>query len=454
MQRSGKAMSLSTPSSCSRRFTACHFEFSPAGSHFLEPNIPKMEMRMMITISVFRISLVAAVITCVSATQIGAQLVVPSLGAIRPSNEAGGGGALGGMEFVDKVLVVYNSASTESVAVKDYYLANRPGFAGVSVLAISTYDASEVIGQSDFNNMIRHPIVNWLVAHPAKPIHYIVLLRGIPDRMVTDERTMLLASVDYLLTTAFKDLGIRTGPQYGISSTYNKRYDPITYPGTTALVMRLNMGSQAATLAYIDKLKAMGNAMSVPNVVLSAQAAGTGATKYYLDESRAFLGPSVYTIRADRDALVNAGVSGSRITFTPQAARTHITTGTDVLGYETWGTNGHLGLNYAVDGTVTFSGHSGWYLIKTVESNNGQWDKTVSHQSNFVDWFSANAFGGTNYSNTPVGAVCHVDEPSLGGVNSASYLLDWEQGFTFAEAAWDSSRTSNMMAVGDPLVTR
>jgi hypothetical protein len=67
---------------------------------------------------------------------------------------------------------------------------------------------------------------------------------------------------------------------------------------------------------------------------------------------------------------------------------------------------------------------------------------------------SANAFGGTNYSNTPVGAVCHVEEPLLTGVNSSAYLLDWEQGFVFAEAAWDSSQTPFFMAVGDPLVTR
>jgi hypothetical protein len=76
------------------------------------------------------------------------------------------------------------------------------------------------------------------------------------------------------------------------------------------------------------------------------------------------------------------------------------------------------------------------------------------YQGNFVRWFSANAFGGINYSNTPVGAVCQVEEPLLTGVNSSAYLLDWERGFIFAEAAWDSSRTPFFMAVGDPLVTR
>jgi hypothetical protein len=82
---------------------------------------------------------------------------------------------------VDKVLVVYNSSSTDSVAVKDYYIANRPGFASVSILAISTVE-TEAITQSGFETTIRQPIVDWLLAHPQKTIYYIVLLRSIPSR--------------------------------------------------------------------------------------------------------------------------------------------------------------------------------------------------------------------------------------------------------------------------------
>ena len=39
--------------------------------------------------------------------------------------------------------------------------------------------------------------------------------------------------------------------------------------------------------------------------------------------------------------------------------------------------------------------------VQTVESYNGMWDGG-GYQGNFVRWFSANAFGGINYSNTPV----------------------------------------------------
>ena len=35
----------------------------------------------------------------------------------------------------------------------------------------------------------------------------------------------------------------------------------------------------------------------------------------------------------------------------------------------------------------------------------------LSGQGNFLEWYASNAFGGANYSNTPIAAVSHVDEP-------------------------------------------
>jgi hypothetical protein len=78
----------------------------------------------------------------------------------------------------------------------------------------------------------------------------------------------------------------------------------------------------------------------------------------------------------------------------------------------------------------------------------------LNAKGNFVRWFSENAFGGTNYSNTPVGATAHTEEPYTSGIASPAFHLDWEQGFTFAEAATDSAKTQYFVAFGDPLVTR
>ena len=112
-----------------------------------------------------------------------------------------------------------------------------------------------------------------------------------------------------------------------------------------------------------------------------------------------------------------------------------------------------MGITYPVDGAVVFTGQSGWYLVETVESFNGQ--RCEPEQGTFLEWFSSNAFGGTNYSNTPIGAVTHVEEPQLGGVSDAgSYFGLWVQNRNFAHCAWNSRSTVYFQAVGDPFVKR
>ena len=131
----------------------------------------------------------------------------------------------------------------------------------------------------------------------------------------------------------------------------------------------------------------------------------------------------------------------------------HSTSKTNVGGYICWGAHSSLGGSYPTNGAVAWSGSSGWWIIETIESFNGI--RGGYGQGNFTQWFSANAFGGTNYSNTPVGAVSHTEEPSLGGVeDSATYFGLWSAGKYFAISAWNSKQTPYFQAVGDPFVTR
>ena len=93
-----------------------------------------------------------------------------------------------------------------------------------------------------------------------------------------------------------------------------------------------------------------------------------------------------------------------------------------------------------------------WWIVETVESFNGQ---RASSSGTFIKWFSSNAFGGTSYSNTPVGAVSYVDEPTAGGVNTAArYFGLWASGKNFGITAWNSRVTPYFQAVGDPLTRR
>ena len=82
------------------------------------------------------------------------------------------------------------------------------------------------------------------------------------------------------------------------------------------------------------------------------------------------------------------------------------------------------------------------------------------YQPTFIAWFSSNAFWGSNYSNTPVGAVTHIDEPGGGVENAFNYYYDWASGKSFAITAWHALYTSlggawvHCAVVGDPFVTK
>jgi hypothetical protein len=140
------------------------------------------------------------------------------------------------------------------------------------------------------------------------------------------------------------------------------------------------------------------------------------------------------------------------------------TNGINLAGYMSWGAHSLLGSYYALTNEIIWNGNSRWWAIDTIESFNGQRYYTNNGpQGCFLYWFSANAFGGTNYSNTPVAAMSHVDEPGLFGMNVwNNYFGLWQQGLNFAQCAWISmpsvTDTSygvvTIQATGDPFVRR
>lgn len=98
-------------------------------------------------------------------------------------------------------------------------------------------------------------------------------------------------------------------------------------------------------------------------------------------------------------------------------------------------------------------------MVDTIESWNGQ--RYTTDQGNFIQWFSSNAFGGTNYLNTPVGGVTSVDEPhALGASDPKIFFGLWSLGNNFGICAWNSRLISPFpnpqvfQAVGDPFVTK
>jgi len=346
------------------------------------------------------------------------------------------------------LLLIYNTNSADSATVLNYYLAHRPMVSGANVLGIGysgifvtngggSYYAYitnktvyETITPSGLTNQILAPVQAWLNSNPTKRPQYVILFLDVPSR------------VDDSATT-----GANYPFNYGGNGNASVSYQLATnFPGWSPFVTHINMNGTNDCIAYIKKLADMDTNNSL---VISANARNYGNANYVVDDSSGF--DSRYVTNAIT-GLTQNGVPLSSIIYASRG-QPHITQTTNVAGYISWGVHSGFPPTYAIDGTVQFTGNSGWYPIETIESFNGQRYRT--DQGTFVTWFSSNAFGGTNYSNTPVGAVSHTDEPGESGVNDAStYFGLWAAGKDFAICAWASLGTSTFQAVGDPWVTK
>ncbi|HXC36765.1 MAG TPA: RCC1 domain-containing protein [Candidatus Acidoferrales bacterium] len=362
------------------------------------------------------------------------------------------------------LLLVYNSNSSDSSNLCSYYLAHRPMVTNANVLGVDCeIDMGEFYDTTNtWDPQVVTPVLNWLTNNPTKHPTYIILFYDIPTRIWN-------SSVESGCGGQF--------PYIGSTSYQIYRF----YPGWKPFVNHINAGSLADCEAYVDKIANM--ATNFPGkLVISASAAEYGNTNYALDNVRTgpgFPPQSDYSgevgVSPATNSLIADGVSPSSILYIDGIDTITVTTNGDgtlqtndyfppqltndvnVAGYISWGEHsivlGNDGATYATNGVVRWSGDSGWWIIETFESFNGM--RGGCGQGDFVQWFSSNAFGGTNYSNTPVGAVCHVEEPGLGGNEvSAVYFGLWASGKNFAICAWNARETPYFQAVGDPFVIR
>jgi hypothetical protein len=248
-------------------------------------------------------------------------------------------------------------------------------------------------------------------------------------------------------------------------------------PGLPPFITSINMGLRDDLtndcIAYINKLEQFSTNFASGRLIISTSGREYGNTNFVLDDIRHGTGYGYpnpdddFSINGDlvwavTNALLAAGVLQPAISFYDGIETlstgvphdlTHPTGLTNLAGYMCWGSHSSLGNEYPRNPRlVAWGGASSWWVIETPESFNGQ---RATGQGNFTQWFSSAAFGGTNYENTPVGAVSHTDEPFLTHVNDPGlYFGLWAGGKIFANCAWNSSRTTQFQAVGDPFVKK
>lgn len=331
------------------------------------------------------------------------------------------------INVTNDLLLIYNTNSADSATVMNYYLAHRPNVGGANVLGIGC-PTNEIISSVDFSNQVLAPYANWLTNNPAKRPQYVILFLDMPSRVI--------------------DIGIHTWPsvQYMLATNI---------PGYKPFVTSINMNGTNDCIAYIDKIASLGTLISSNSPLLSASAGGYGNTNWYFDDTRYYYNspaPSVGSNALSGVLRVNSTASVTYSNAVDSGLVSHITSGYNVAGYMSWGFHSSLGSIYATNGNVQWSGNSGWWIIETVESFNGQ---RAGDGGNFLMWFSSCAFGGTNYSNTPIGAISSPDEPGAFGVcDTGKFFGLWASGKNFGICAWSLLTTDEFQAVGDPFITK
>jgi alpha-tubulin suppressor-like RCC1 family protein len=349
------------------------------------------------------------------------------------------------------LLLIYNTNSLDSWNVCQYYLTHRPMVSNANVLGIGV-TTNDPITPTNFTTNFQPQVQMWLSNNPTKRPLYVILFQNVPQE------------VDIITNTEDTQWGGNDAPS--VQCQLHNSTAPGWYPFVTAINMNglsgTNFNSSDGTndcIAYINKLTNMANGNPPRTLFISASAASYTNSNWYFD----FTGdpPSVYSIYATNAqfGVTNVtptatviGTTGTNLYGVPN----YTSQATNVAGYFTDGWDFGLGDgNMFVDGTVRFFGDSGWYIMTTIDSFNGQ---RVTFQAGYLTWFATNAFGGTNYSNTPVGAVTTVNEPGTGGKpNAAVYYGDWAAGKSFAISAWAAQAYSPspvFQAVGDPFIRK
>src|SRR5207249_3258237 len=97
-------------------------------------------------------------------------------------------------------------------------------------------------------NQIINPIINFVQSNPAKSIHYVVLMYGMPSKVEPDYPSS--PSVQHMISRCMTNAG----------ATYEGSTCPFVatnFPGTSFLVTALNLETVADCTGYVDKVSSM-----------------------------------------------------------------------------------------------------------------------------------------------------------------------------------------------------
>jgi hypothetical protein len=342
----------------------------------------------------------------------------------------------------DLLLVYCSNAVSFSSNICTYYRNNRPMVANANVLGINC-PTNEEIPYTNYTATFVNAMTNWLTNNPTKRPQYVILFQDLPKSIGSS--------------------GSYTSVQYDLNCGSNTLFNVVDYPPSWhPFVTSINMdyiGGGANCTNYINKLTDMAGNNKI--LFISASAHAYNDINWYFDDTNNVGDPDAIGLSCV-EGVTDVNPTASIFTT---VGPSYVTSAANVAGYYTCGLDcaGGNWASYAINSNIVFNGSSGWYVMSTTDSFNGQTPPMGnSGQWSFVTWFSSNSFGSpNNYTNTPVGAVVHVQEPGsiLNSENRAIYFGDWAAGWSLAISAWNSFYFNSgnyyeCAAVGDPFVTK
>lgn len=393
-------------------------------------------------------------------------------GASTPPPSAQVGGPDWGITAAN-IAIVFDSSNTDSVAVKDYLIDNRPGYADCVLCPINLsgklagMDGFEQISQANFTSTIA-PALQALDSD----VLYLIWVWGTPTRILDNETLSPLAEEPRTIPSvqmqaarlgasgARYDAGQITGQTASWSGFdfVDGRFLPSNaddYPGTRFLSSHISFKTLADTYAYIDKVAAAhpgGNQV----VIYGNNRYGT---EYWLDDNRSN-GPSDVDYTFFPHAIhykteLEAENASATINYYEDDTDPVMQSANRVKGLHTWGHHSNDVPNPMSQGTWTDGSADGlaisilsnWWLFNCTVSWNGR------RGSEAMNAFISTAFGGTGYSSTPVGFAAHVEEARVESDPFKRLFRHWERGYLLIECGWANRTNIHFVLYGDPMVS-
>ena len=335
------------------------------------------------------------------------------------------------------LLVLYNASLPASVALKDYYLANRPGVSGANLLGITGMavpTTANDFGHTDINGndeaQILSQLNTWAASNPtlASTIRSVVMLAGLPS-------TVIVGSEDPSIPDAINTDNTAWG---SASSTYMGADQFTVAEYGHPLVAMLDAGDNALSVSGLTLTNASGaNSYSVQSYNFGAQSAFQ-----YVDSFATFSAPgqflgSTYIQTANAN---NASTTFSLSIPTNTATNVYVLFDSAITTVPSWLTTSFTKLT-GPNSTITNSDTHVFNIYKST---------SIYAAGSVISLGANDGFGGSSPSEMYTVLLAPIADPSVASSQVADWRLDEGTGSVVNDTATGGSYADNGTATNGP----